>query len=112
MKTFFTLELAIEVYNESKNIHLPSHLKSQYLRACSSIALNLAEGAAKPTTSDRRKLYYIALGSLRRRAPRTYGTFPTRLPDNSKTSWPSHVDIQKKNRLSRACLYKLCKAMR
>jgi len=65
MKPFFTLELAIEVYELSINLRLPSHLKNQYLRACSSIALNLSEGSAKPTRADRKKFYYIALGSLR-----------------------------------------------
>ncbi|MBI3534569.1 MAG: four helix bundle protein [Deltaproteobacteria bacterium] len=30
-----------------------------------SIPLNLAEGSAKPTSPDRRKFYFIALGSLR-----------------------------------------------
>lgn len=46
MKSFFTLELAVEFYKLSKNLKLPHHLKSQYLR-------------------DRKKFYFIALGSLR-----------------------------------------------
>jgi four helix bundle protein len=65
MKKFFTLELAVEFYDLSKNLKMPMHLKSQYLRACFSIALNLSEGSANPTVSDRRKFFYIALGSLR-----------------------------------------------
>ena len=65
MKSFFTLELAVEFYQISKGLKLPSHLRDQYLRACSSVALNLSEGSAKPTIADRRKFYYIALGSIR-----------------------------------------------
>ena len=34
-------------------------------RVASSIVLNLAEGSAKPTAKDRKKFYYISLGSLR-----------------------------------------------
>ena len=45
MKPFFTLELAIAFYQASKGIYLPAHLKSQFLRACSSVALNLSEVA-------------------------------------------------------------------
>ncbi len=65
MNKFYTLESAIKFYELSKDLKLPSHLKCQYLRACSSISLNLSEGAAKPTLADRRKFYFIALGSLR-----------------------------------------------
>ena len=57
MKSFFTLELAIEFYRISKDLRMSSHLKSQFLRACSSIAMNLSEGSAKPTVADRRKFY-------------------------------------------------------
>ncbi len=44
---------------------MPHHLKDQLLRASSSIALNLAEGSAKPTLRDQMKYYFIAFGSLR-----------------------------------------------
>jgi four helix bundle protein len=74
-------------------------LKNQYLRACSSVALNLAEGSAKPTVSDRRKFYYIALGSLRE--------CQTILKLHAQTQI---VVTQKADYLG-ACLYKLCKAM-
>lgn len=33
MNSFFTLELAIEFYQISKDLKLPAHLQSQYLRA-------------------------------------------------------------------------------
>ena len=36
-----------------------------FLRALSSIALNLKEGSAKPTKKDRVKFYFIAMGSFR-----------------------------------------------
>ncbi len=44
---------------------MPYHLKSQFLRASSSVTLNLAEGAAKPSTKERAKFYRISLGSIR-----------------------------------------------
>lgn len=53
MKKLFALELTIEFYQASKDIKLPAHLRDQHLRACSSVALNLAEGSAKPTAKDR-----------------------------------------------------------
>lgn len=34
-------------------------------RAASSVALNLAEGSAKPTKRDQMKFFFIAFGSLR-----------------------------------------------
>jgi len=42
MNKFFTLELAIEFYELSKGLRIPPHLKNQFLRACSSTALNLS----------------------------------------------------------------------
>jgi four helix bundle protein len=65
MNRFFTLDLAVDFYHASSGLRLPGHLKSQFVRACSSISLNLSEGSAKPTVADRRKFYFIALGSLR-----------------------------------------------
>lgn len=44
---------------------LPAYLRDQLLRASSSVALNLAEGSAKPTRKDQLRYYYIALASLR-----------------------------------------------
>jgi len=40
-------------------------MKDQFERALLSIPLNLAEGNAKPSAKERRKFYFIALGSLR-----------------------------------------------
>jgi four helix bundle protein len=56
---------AIEFYWACEELKCPKHLQDQLLRASSSIALNLSEGSAKPTAPDRRKSYFIALGSLR-----------------------------------------------
>jgi hypothetical protein len=99
MKKFFALELAVEFYQASKGIKLPRHLKDQYLRACSSVALNLAEGSAKPTAKDRAKFYYIALGSHRE-----CQTILKLHGQNAGSVW------QKGDFLG-ACLYKLCKGI-
>jgi four helix bundle protein len=100
MKQFFTLELAIEFYKLSKEIKLPHHLKSQYNRACPSISLNLSEGSAKPTVSDRRKFYFIALGSLRE--------CQTILRLHNQAN---NVIAEKADFLG-ACVYKLCQSMK
>jgi four helix bundle protein len=99
MKQLFALELAIDFYQMSKNLHLPRHLKDQYLRACSSVALNLAEGSAKPTAKDRAKFYHIALGSHRE-----CQTILKLHGQNVGLLW------QKSDFLG-ACLYKLCKGI-
>jgi len=62
---FRAYELAVTVYKEIKHIPAPKHLKDQLLRASSSVPLNLAEGAAKPTPRDQKRFYAIAFGSLR-----------------------------------------------
>jgi four helix bundle protein len=62
---FRTYNLAIEFHFQVKSLRVPPYLKDQLLRASSSIALNLAEGSAKPTFRDRIKFYNIALGSFR-----------------------------------------------
>jgi four helix bundle protein len=65
MKNFKTLDLAVEFYDLSQELKLSSHLKDQMNRAASSIALNLAEGNAKFSVKDKKRIYQIALGSLR-----------------------------------------------
>ncbi len=65
MRKFRTYQLAVQFYNNSKNLYLKEPLKNQFQRATLSIVLNLAEGSAKPTTKDRRKFYRTSLGSLR-----------------------------------------------
>ena len=65
LDNFRTYQLAVEFYRQCERLKAPGHIKSQLLRSSSSIALNLAEGSAKPTNGDKRRFYSIALGSLR-----------------------------------------------
>jgi len=65
MKTFRTLELAIEFYQLSQEIDMPRHLREQFDRAASSVSLNLAEGNARFSFKDKSRIYQIANGSLR-----------------------------------------------
>jgi four helix bundle protein len=65
LKNFRSYQLAVSFYKECQKIKLPYYLRDQILRAASSVALNLAEGSAKPTKKDRMKFYAIAFGSLR-----------------------------------------------
>ena len=65
LKNFRSFHLATELYQKCQGIHAAMHLKDQLLRASLSVALNLAEGSAKPTAKERRRFYSIALASLR-----------------------------------------------
>ncbi len=65
MQKFRTLELAIQYYSLIKDITIPYHLKEQILRSASSVSLNLAEGNAKLSYADKKRIYQIALGSFR-----------------------------------------------
>ena len=65
MAKFKTYQLAVQLYHNSQKLRLREPLKNQFQRAILSVVLNLAEGSAKPTAKDRRKFYYISLGSLR-----------------------------------------------
>ena len=65
MKNFRTYNLAVEFYKKSQTLALPRHLREQFSRASSSIALNLAEGAGKSSRTDVKRFYQIAFGSLR-----------------------------------------------
>ena len=65
LKNFRTHDLAVEFYKECKKVALPAYAKDQLRRAAFSVALNLAEGAAKPTLKDRLRFYSISLASLR-----------------------------------------------
>jgi four helix bundle protein len=62
---FRTLALAIEFHRACQAAKLPGYLRDRLLRASSSVALNLAEGDAKPTRRDQLRFFFIALGSLR-----------------------------------------------
>ena len=63
--SFRTYELAVQFYRQTRALSLPRHLKDQFDRAASSIALNLREGSAKSSRRDRLRYYEIALGSTR-----------------------------------------------
>ena len=56
---------AVEFYKVVSTIKLPYHLRNQLLRSASSVALNLAEGAARRSATEQRRFYEIAMGSLR-----------------------------------------------
>ena len=62
---FRSLELAVEFYRECSKLRLKAHLKDQLERAALSIALNLAEGAAKPTRADQARFFAMSYGSAR-----------------------------------------------
>ena len=62
---FRTLELAVEFFQACQGIKLNGAFKNQFERALLSIPLNLSEGSAKPSAKERRKFYFISLGSFR-----------------------------------------------
>jgi len=66
MKNFKTFQLALQFYKEAKALSmLRAPLKDQFERASLSILLNLAEGAGRSTSKERRRFYTISMGSLR-----------------------------------------------
>jgi len=65
MRTFRTLELAVEFYSQVETLKISSHLRGQLLRAAASVSLNLSEGNAKFSFKDKARIYQIAMGSLR-----------------------------------------------
>ena len=65
IQNFRSYDLAVRFHRSCKTVQGPIYLKNQLQRASSSIVLNLAEGSAKPTLKDKRRYYFLALGSLR-----------------------------------------------
>ena len=63
MKTFRTLDLAVEFYEQTENLKLKGNLRDQLQRAASSIALNLSEGNAKRTVPEKKRYYHTAYAS-------------------------------------------------
>ena len=64
-KNFRTYNLAVEFYKSIKTLNLSTNLKNQLERACSSVALNLAEGSGRRTIKDQIRFFNIAFASLR-----------------------------------------------
>jgi len=62
---FRTYNLAVQFHHACRAAKMPGYLRTQLLRASSSIALNLAEGSGKPSARDQLRFYSIAMGSLR-----------------------------------------------
>lgn len=65
MKTFRTLDLAVDFYDQAKKLPLTGNMKDQLHRAASSIALNLSEGNAKSSANEKRHFFQMAYGSVR-----------------------------------------------
>lgn len=63
MKTFRTLDLAIEFYGKVEEQKVTGNLRDQLLRAASSISLNLSEGNAKRTEKEKKRYYHTAYAS-------------------------------------------------
>ena len=63
MKTFRTLDLALEFYEKVEQLKLKGNLRDQLDRAASSIALNLSEGNAKRTVKEKKRYYQTAYAS-------------------------------------------------
>ena len=66
MRNHFTsYRIAVEFHHACREVKLPDYLQDQLLRASSSIALCLAEGAGRSTKKDQVRFFFQALGSLR-----------------------------------------------
>lgn len=65
MKNFRTYQISKELYHEVKMLKLRGEVGDQLQRASLSICLNLAEGYGKNGEKDRKRFFFIALGSCR-----------------------------------------------
>ncbi len=65
MKTFRTLDLAIEFYDQVEALNISGPLRDQVIRSSASISQNLAEGNAKSSIKEKKRFYQIAYASLK-----------------------------------------------
>jgi len=65
MKNFRCYQLAKELYKAAQGQPVKGAAKDQLVRASLSVYLNLIEGTAKQSPRERRRFFYISLGSLR-----------------------------------------------
>jgi len=65
LKNFKTFQLSVQFYHQCQALHLKHHLKDQWVRASSSVVLNVAEGNAKASLKDKKKFFNIAYASLK-----------------------------------------------
>jgi len=65
MQHLRSYHLAVQFYRACKGATIPCHLKSQLLRASSSIALNISEGTGKNSKKDQVRFFSVAMGSIR-----------------------------------------------
>ena len=63
MKSFRTLDLAIQFHDDVNQLKISGHLRDQILRASSSIALNLSEGNAKFSVKEKKRFFQMAYSS-------------------------------------------------
>ena len=65
LEKFQTYQLSVQLYQQCQQVRVPAYVRDQLLRASLSVALNLAEGSAKPSEKERRRYYSIAYASAR-----------------------------------------------
>ena len=63
--TFRIYAVSIRFYQLCRKLVLPAELKSQLVRASSSVSLTLAEGYGRIYAREKIRFYRISLGSLR-----------------------------------------------
>lgn len=63
MRTFRTLELAIEFHRLVEKLAIQGHLRDQISRAATSVCLNLSEGNAKRSVKEKKRFYQTAYAS-------------------------------------------------
>ena len=65
LKNFRTYDFAVSFYRTTQTLKLPGHIRDQLSRAAASIVANLQEGNGRSTVADKRRMFHIAMGSLR-----------------------------------------------